>query len=143
MLTQEQRELLVFLHEKDGHSTLTEEQGIVADTMPALVNVTRWGDTIGTLKGKGKMPVWAIEHFPDNPQQAGDWQRITWRFPLHRQVLVVATTRVEGMWKAYCGPVPGMNHDMEEQPVLDYGCDVGEKIGLVLFPHMKGIPYAR
>lgn len=94
---------------------------------------------------QNEMPVWAIEHFPDQGdlEAVGTWQPITWRYPLHRQVLVVATTRIEGMWKAYCGPVPGLSHDAEEQPVLESGCDVGEKVALVLFPHMRGIPYAR
>lgn len=144
-LTQEQKGLLVLLHMKGGKAVLTEEQAAVAEQMPDLVRITRWGDILATLTEQGGMPVWAIEHFPGQSdlEAVGAWHPLTWRYPLHRQVLVVAATRIEGMWKAYCGPVPGLSHDAEEQPVLEIGCDVGEKVALVLFPHMKGIPYAR
>lgn len=92
-----------------------------------------------------KWPEWAKNHFPDQQDLAavGQWHPMTWRYPLHRQVLVVATTRIEGEWKAYCGPVPGRSHDEEEGLVLAEGCDVGERIARCLFPHMEGIPYAR
>ena len=57
------------------------------------------------------------------------------RIALARQVLVVATTRIEGTWKAYCDAVPGENHDDEWQKVLEDGCQVSERVARVLFPH--------
>ena len=138
--------MLAFLHEAGGHSTLTEEQAAIGETMPDLVSITRWGDIIATLAGRGKWPIWAVEHFPTpgKEREALDvWKPITRGFALHRQVLVVMTTRIEGCWKAYCAPVPGMNHKEEEGPVLAHGCNVGERVARCLFPEMEGIPYDR
>ena len=64
-------------------------------------------------------------------------------YPLHRQVLVVANTRDERTWKAYCGPVPGHCHNKEYSVVLQYGDDVGEKIARVMFPEFDDLPYAK
>ena len=61
---------------------------------------------------------------------------------LASQVLVVATTRAEGAWKAYCDAVPGQNHSREIYEVLAYGDEIGEKLARVLFPEYKDVPYA-
>ncbi len=84
--------------------------------------------------------------FPDSPEDM-HWRPTNRYAALHRKVLVVARTRVEGKWKAYCGPVPGINHEEEANdencgPLYD-GDDVGEKVARVLFPEFDGIPYAK
>lgn len=142
-LTDEQRDFLTALQEGGEDFTLDVSQhGLAYDLQDMGLVVFHAHANLVAVTGKGKWPTWAIEHFPDDPQSAREWQPITWRYPLHRQVMVVATTRIEGAWKAYCAPVPGISHDQEEGPVLDHGCDIGERVALVLFPHMKGIPYA-
>lgn len=61
---------------------------------------------------------------------------------LASNVLVVARTRVEGTWAAYCDAVPGLSHRQEWQDVLDSGCKLGEPIARALFPIFKDTPYA-
>lgn len=61
---------------------------------------------------------------------------------LDRQVLVVAKTRVEGAWKAYCGAVPGQNHDLEKDEVLHHGATVPEHIARAIWGFMEDVPYA-
>ena len=81
--------------------------------------------------------------FPETCDEANAWEPATrWR-ALNRDVLAVATTRVEGTWKAYCAAVPGYNHDDEWQAVLDQGCPMTDAVAKVLFPEFDGIPYAR
>jgi len=62
---------------------------------------------------------------------------------LASSVLVVATTRTEGTWKAYVRGVPGYDHREEIQGVLDWGDDIGETIARILFPEFKDLPYAK
>ena len=62
---------------------------------------------------------------------------------LARNVLVVATIRADGTWKAYCDAVPGKNHDDEWQEVVLQGCQVPEKMARVLFPRFSEMEYAR
>lgn len=83
--------------------------------------------------------------FPDyeNFEEANAWKKTFRRRALHSQILVVAVTRIEGTWKAYIGPVPGHNHDVEWESVYREGNDVGEKLARVLFPDFEGVPYAK
>jgi len=66
----------------------------------------------------------------------------TYRFMLHRQVMVVARTRIEGTWKAYCFPVPGQNHDLEEYLWLDEGVQLIEEVARPMFGHLEDVPYS-
>ena len=85
--------------------------------------------------------------FPSDMGEACDWKPAIQFRALHRNVLVVARTRIEGTWKAYCGPVLGCSHELEAKNVdcgpLHDGDDVGETIARVLFPQFEGVPYAR
>jgi len=85
-----------------------------------------------------KLPDWAIEHFA-NPQT---WKPFTIRHALAMQVLCVAHTRVEGCWSAYCDAVPGWDHALEQEAVLQRGEKLEEKVALAIFPQFTGIPYA-
>lgn len=81
--------------------------------------------------------------FPESFSDAKSWQPYVQYKALHRQVLVVATTRIEGAWKAYCGTVPGRRHDDEYLSVLAEGCKVPEVVARALFPEFEGVKYAR
>ena len=80
--------------------------------------------------------------FPKTSEERAEWKRITQYFSAHRQVLYVATTRIEGTWKAYVAPVPGKNHDDEWQEVLRTGSPVWEPVARIYFPQFASIPYA-
>lgn len=69
------------------------------------------------------------------------WQPTIRAHALSWNVLAVATTRIEGTWKAYCGAVPGQNHDHEWQEVMDQGCQLPEGIARAIFPCLADIPY--
>lgn len=58
------------------------------------------------------------------------------------RVLVVAKTRVECSWAAYIDAVPGMNHAMEADAVLNHGDKLDERIARAVFPEFEGVPYA-
>ena len=60
---------------------------------------------------------------------------------LASRVLVVAQTRIEGTWSAYCDAVPGMNHDVEYDAVLRHGDKLLKEIAIILFPGFKEVPY--
>ena len=83
------------------------------------------------------------EHFPKSVEEANAWTPYTRYIALHRNVLVVAKTRVEVGWKACCGTVPGENHDNEWQEILYFGDDVGERIARAMFPELEGVRYSR
>ena len=72
-----------------------------------------------------------------------DWQPKIKLHGLAMRVLAVATTRIEGTWKAYIDAVPGMDHDKEYEQVLRHGDQLGEDIAKALFPGFADIPYAR
>jgi len=74
--------------------------------------------------------------------KSGDWTPSIHIHALARKVLVVAKTRIEGTWAAYCDAVPGDNHVMEGHAVLEDGDKLTEEIARVLFPIFKGLPYA-
>ena len=69
-----------------------------------------------------------------------DWTPIICMRVLASKVLVVATTRIEGTWAAYCDAVPGDNHLMERDAVLAYGDKLIEEVARVLFPEFDDIP---
>ena len=81
------------------------------------------------------------EHFPKNQAEAEAWKPITRRGALASRVLVVARTRIEGAWSAYCDAVPGRNHDYEQAAVLQHGDKVPESVARYLFPEFLGVPY--
>jgi hypothetical protein len=56
----------------------------------------------------------------------------TYRYMLHRQVMVVARIRHDG-WKAYCFPVPGKNHDNEEYLWETEGAQLIEPVAREMF----------
>lgn len=89
-----------------------------------------------------EMPEPWCNHFPKSSEEARAWKPWTDYRALHSQVLVVATTRVEGMWAAYCRSVPGMNHVNESAEVLRTGDKVDEQVARALFPQFEGVPYA-
>jgi len=64
------------------------------------------------------------------------------RRALASRVLVVANTRVEGAWCAYCDAVPGNNHDLEQDDVRNHGDKLDESLARVLFPEFHQLPYA-
>ena len=72
-----------------------------------------------------------------------DWTPTIRVHSLASEVLVVAKTRIEGSWAAYCDAVPGMFHDKEYDAVLRRGDKLMEEIARVLFPEFKDLPYAR
>lgn len=63
---------------------------------------------------------------------------------IHQRVLVVASMRVEGTWKAYVTPVPGISHH-EEAPLYweRDGEQLGERHARAFFPYLNEVPYAR
>jgi len=83
--------------------------------------------------------------FPDQGDRAAckAWRPTIRISVLASRVLAVASTRIEGKWKAYCDAVAGENHDREWQEVLDQGCKLREDIARLIFPIFEGIPYAK
>ena len=58
---------------------------------------------------------------------------------LHRQVMVVARTRADGTWKAYCFPVPGVDHDAEEALWETEGSQLPERFARAMFGYLKDL----
>ena len=80
-------------------------------------------------------------HFPKSTDEANVWRPRVLHVALATRVLVVARTRVEGMWCAYIDAVPGMHHGIELGAVLDLGSKLPESFARVLFPQFEGVPY--
>ena len=80
--------------------------------------------------------------FPETQKEGKIWKRVVRYYALDSNVLAVATTRIEGTWKAYCGSVPGDYHCEESQEVLRTGTQIYEPIARIMFPEFKDIPYA-
>jgi hypothetical protein len=59
--------------------------------------------------------------------------RILDRVALHSQVLVIAVKGDVNDWTAYIGPVPGIDHDIEEDLVLINGNKLTVDIAKMLF----------
>ena len=81
-------------------------------------------------------------HFPKSREEAESWQPIVRRRVLATRVLVVAQTRIEFAWSAYCDAVPGIDHEKEQYVVLQHGDKLPEKRARTLFPEFTGVPYA-
>lgn len=90
-------------------------------------------------------PLWAIQHFPQpgNAEEIGAWKPYVVHRALHMCVLCAATTRVEGVWTAYCRNVPGSCHMAEVQRVLDDGDKLSEPVARAMFPEFHRVPYGR
>ncbi|KKL48670.1 hypothetical protein LCGC14_2323220 [marine sediment metagenome] len=71
-----------------------------------------------------------------------DWTPTIRVHALASKVLVVASTRIEGTWAAYCDAVPGDNHEVESIAVLENGGKLMEEVARVLFPIFEELPYA-
>ena len=65
------------------------------------------------------------------------------RQALAHDIVVVATTRIEGTWKAYIGSTKERRHEDAVLTILRHGAYVHESIARVLFPHFKDVPYSR
>lgn len=76
-------------------------------------------------------------HFAQRP-----FQPYTRGYSLATCVLVVAKSRIEGAWCAYCNDVPGRNHQDEQQGVLDHGDKLGEEVARAMFTEFEGVPYS-
>ena len=76
------------------------------------------------------------------PEEAREWRSRVRRRALATKVLVVAETRIEGAWAAYCDAVPGYDHDSEQTAVLLHGEKLHEAFARVLFPEFNSLPYA-
>lgn len=82
-------------------------------------------------------------HFPKSSGEAAEFEPLIRRRALSMRVLVVAKTRVECAWSAYCDAVPGLDHRLETDGVLDYGAKVDEAVARALFPEFDEVPYAQ
>ena len=80
--------------------------------------------------------------FPECREEALGWIPTVRVIALHRQVLAVARTRVEGTWACYVFPVEGKNHDDEVADWKTEGCKQRSGMACSLFPQFADIPYA-
>jgi hypothetical protein len=80
--------------------------------------------------------------FPKSVEEANAFEPFVTRYALAHDVLVVMRSRIECAWAAYCGAVPGHDHDVEQEEILREGTKLPEKIARVIFPQFKDIPYA-
>jgi len=78
-----------------------------------------------------------------SPPKYKNFEPVIIRGALATRVLVVAKTRIEGTWAAYVDAVPGVNHDVEQYEVLEYGTKLPEQIARFLFPMFADKEYAR
>ncbi len=79
---------------------------------------------------------------PDCQAAAESWSPTFSVRALHRRVLVVAKTRIEGAWSAYIFVVPGQNHDLEWKLWETEGDKLHRNVACAIFPTMAGLPYA-
>ena len=77
----------------------------------------------------------------DKMENPREWTPTIMRRALSSQVLVVAKTRIEGAWSAYCDAVPGISHEREQERVLLHGTKIPEEVARVLFPEFEDVPY--
>lgn len=78
---------------------------------------------------------------PEIKQDLGFTARVFYA-PLHPCVLVAGLTRIEGCWKAFCGPVPGIDHKSEARMVIDRGVALREPVARAIFPWFAYLDYA-
>ena len=81
-------------------------------------------------------------HFPKSVEEAQAWRPWVGYRALSSRVLVVASTRIEIAWAAYCDAVPGDRHEDEIAAVLSDGVKAPEMVARALFPQLRDIPYA-
>lgn len=81
--------------------------------------------------------------FPETQEDMAQWAPSMSHQAIHRTVLLVAKTRVEGSWSCYCTPVPGKNHDEERYLWKTQGAKVGAAVARAAFPLFAEIPYAK
>src|SRR5690242_3935776 len=67
-------------------------------------------------------------HFPKSSKEAQSFEPLIHHRALSSRVLVVARTRVECAWAAYCDAVDGIDHRLEREGVLDYGSKLDESL---------------
>ena len=77
----------------------------------------------------------------DNVAEDKEWTPTIHTHALAMKVLVVARTRIEGTWSAYCDAVPGYDHNAEYDAVLRNGDKLPEEVAQALFPRLEEIPY--
>lgn len=90
-----------------------------------------------------KLPEPWRSRFPINNADCQAWHCYIERVAMHSRVLVVATTRITGHWKAYCAAVHGRGHREEWEEVLRHGDQLRESWARALFPRWEPVPYAR
>ena len=56
--------------------------------------------------------------------------------------MVVARFRADNTWKAYCFPVPGVNHDNEEHLWESLGSQLPENVAREMFGFLENMPYS-
>ncbi len=76
------------------------------------------------------------EHFAAQPFKSLQIHRA-----LAMRVLCVAHTLLPEHWAAYVDAVPGMQHELETEPVLRVGEKLPEDVARALFPEYAGLPY--
>lgn len=77
------------------------------------------------------------------PSEVKDWKPTIEVRALSSRVLIVAKTRIEGTWAAYCDAVPGVHHNLEYEQVLAGGDKIGAEIARILFPVFADLPYSQ
>ena len=78
-----------------------------------------------------------------SPDWIENWKPTIRYMALHSEVLLVARTRIEGAWSAYCVPVPGDDHEKEIYLWRNEGNKILEEIARVVFPEFGELPYAK
>ena len=63
------------------------------------------------------------------------------RYSLGPNVMVVARTRIEGAWSAYCAAVQGQSISHDEKFTLDNGSKLPEKIARAIFEPFEELKY--
>ena len=73
-----------------------------------------------------------------------DFTPVIQKYALASKVLVIAITRIEGTWCAYCDSVPGWDHDLEASEVLKHGDKLSARIAKSIFPYppYSELPYS-
>ena len=82
-------------------------------------------------------------NFPETQEEADTWAPVLTYKALHSRVLLVAKTRIEGAWAAYCVPVPGRSHEEEKHLWENEGVKLDVKLARAAFPQFEDVPYAK
>ena len=80
-------------------------------------------------------------NIPETTEENSSLKILSYRM-LHRNVMAVAKTRIEGAWKCYIFPVPGLDHEEEVRLWKPEGSQTTEAVARALFPRYADIPYA-